>query len=246
MSNEIEVDYRQEIYKFYLGKDTDVDVFINNWDRVRVYRQFQGWWGKFLPSEKHLPILDVGCGYGGFLAFLQSKGYTDLTGVDSSPQQVEIAHKLGLANVSVDDVFNALTKHQNYYSCISAFNVLEHLDKEKVLPFLKLAKSALRNDGCLLLEIPNANGLFGGRTRYWDFTHELSFTPTCIVQIMKVVGFTKVEFQERKPVLHGIKSQVRLVLWTLIHQVLSLYLMIEQGNAGYKIFTQDMHVIVKK
>ncbi len=239
-------DYRQEIYLYYLGQDLDPDQFIQSINRPQCDRQYQVWWGSFLPKDKHLPILDVGCGWGGFLAFLQTQGYTDLDGVDSSPQQVEIANKLGLKNVAVGDIFEALQKYQNYYVCISAFNVLEHLDKEQVLPFLKLAKSALRDDGCLLLELPNANGLFGGRTRYWDFTHELSFTPTSLLQILRVVGFANVQFRERSPVVHGIKSYIRSIMWQIIRQILSFYLMIEQGNSGHKVFTQDMHVIALK
>jgi 2-polyprenyl-3-methyl-5-hydroxy-6-metoxy-1,4-benzoquinol methylase len=238
--------YRQEIYTHYLGENVDSQAFVQSLNRDQIYRQFQGWWGDKLPKNKHLPILDIGCGYGGFLAFLQSQGYTDLSGVDSSPQQVEIAQLLGLKNVIVGDVFEALHRHQNYYTCISAFNVLEHLDKEMILPFLRAAKSALRDDGCLLLELPNSNSLFGARTRYWDFTHELSFTPTSLLQILHVVGFTNIQLRERSPVVHGVKSYVRFVLWQLIRQGLSFYLMVEQGSAGYKIFSQDMHAIVYK
>ena len=215
-------------------------------DRKKSDRQFQSWWGNVLPADKCLPILDVGCGWGGFLMFLKSQGYSNLSGIDSSHQQIEIAQKLGLNNVVGGDVFEALSKHQNYYACISAFNVLEHLDKDQVLPFLRSAKSALRDDGCLLLELPNANSIFGGRTRYWDFTHELSFTPTSLLQILRVVGFTNIQFRERSPVVHGIKSYIRSILWQIIRQILSFYLVVEQGNSGCKIFTQDMQVIIKR
>ena len=238
--------YRQEIYEYYLGQGLDSEEFIKSLDRKKSDRQFQSWWGDVLPKDKHLPVLDVGCGWGGFLIFLQAQGYSNLSGVDSSPQQVEIAQKLGLNNVVVGDVFEALNEHQNYYACISAFNVLEHLDKDQVLPFLRSAKSALRDDGCLLLELPNANSIFGGRTRYWDFTHELSFTPTSLLQILRVVGFTNVQFRERSPVVHGIKSYIRSIAWQIIRQILSFYLVVEQGNSGYKVFTQDMHTIIRK
>lgn len=238
--------YRQEIYTHYLGENVEPQAFVQSLNQRQIYRQFQGWWGDVLPKNKHLPILDVGCGYGGFLAFLQTQGYTDLSGVDSSPQQVEIAQLLGLKNVIVGDVFEALHRHQNYYTCISAFNVLEHLDKEMILPFLRAAKSALRDDGCLLLELPNSNSLFGARTRYWDFTHELSFTPTSLIQILHVVGFTNIQLRERCPVVHGVKSYIRFVIWQLIRQGLSFYLMVEQGSSGHKIFSQDMHAIVYK
>ncbi len=242
----IKEDYRQEIYAHYLGQKVDSESFIQSLDKDQFNRQFQAWWGDILPLDQNGPILDLGCGWGGFLAFLQAKGFTNLAGVDNSAQQVEIAHRLGLDGVEVGDVFAALSKYRNHYACISAFNVLEHLDKEQVLPFLKEALAALRPGGCLLLELPNANSLFGSRTRYWDFTHELSFTPTSLLQILQVVGFTNVQLRERCPVVHGMKSWIRSLLWQLIRQGLSFYLMVEQGSAGYQIFTQDMHAIAWK
>jgi len=238
--------YRQEIYTYYLGQSISSQEFIQSLDLSQYNRQFQAWWGDVLPRDLNAPILDAGCGWGGFLSFLQSKRYTDLTGVDSSPQQVEIAQRLGLQQVEVGDIFDALHKYTNHYSCIVAFNVLEHLDKDQVLPFLKAAKAALRPNGCLLLELPNANSPFGSRTRYWDFTHELSFTPTSLFQIFEVVGFSQVQLRERAPVVHGFKSLVRSILWQGIRHALGFYLVIEQGNTGYKVFTQDMHAIAVK
>ena len=238
--------YRQEIYTHYLGQSVNSQEFIQSLNQSQHHRQFEAWWGDVLPQDVNAPILDVGCGWGGFLAFLQSRGYTDLAGVDSSPQQVEIAQRLGLQQVEVGDIFDALYKFPNHYSCIIAFNVLEHLDKDQVLPFLKAAKAALRPNGCLLLELPNSNSPFGSRTRYWDFTHELSFTPTSLLQIFEVVGFSGVQLRERDPVVHGLKSLVRSILWQGIRQALGFYLVVEQGNTGYEVFTQDMHAIAFK
>jgi hypothetical protein len=42
------------------------------------------------------------------------------------------------------------------------------------------------------------------------------------------------------------KSWIRSLLWQFIRQGLSFYLMVEQGSAGYQIFTQDMHAIAFK
>ena len=39
-------------------------------------------------------ILDLGCGYGSFLYFLQSKKYINVTGVDISTQEISICKNL--------------------------------------------------------------------------------------------------------------------------------------------------------
>ncbi|TMA99645.1 MAG: class I SAM-dependent methyltransferase, partial [Deltaproteobacteria bacterium] len=40
---------------------------------------------KFLPPREH-PILELGCGGGHFLRALEREGYTDLTGIDRTPE----------------------------------------------------------------------------------------------------------------------------------------------------------------
>lgn len=246
LSQNYKQSYKQEIYDYYLGKHIEEQEFIKSLNFQQINRQFQEWWGDNLPKNLSEPILDLGCGWGGWLKFLSDKGYENLTGIDASPQQVSIAQSLGLTNVKVGDIFSALDEHDSYYSCISAFNLLEHLDKEQVLPFLKLIHKALKPGGILLLEIPNSNSIFGGRTRYWDFTHELSFCPTSVQQILSVTGFLDIKFRERSPVVHGVKSFVRYYCWQMIRLILSFYLIIEQGAVKHNIFTQDMHTLAIK
>jgi cyclopropane fatty-acyl-phospholipid synthase-like methyltransferase len=238
--------YRDQIYAYYLGREVDPELFIEQLDQAQMNRQFKGWWKRHIPMDREVPILDLGCGWGGFLSYLKSEGYTDLSGVDNSAQQVEIAHRLGLLKVEVGDAFEVLKRHKNHYACISAFNLLEHLSKENVLPFLTAALEALQPGGVLLLEIPNANSLFGSRTRYWDFTHESSFTPTSLLQILTVTGFITIQLGERAPIAHGLKSYVRVLLWRMIRQILKFYLLVEQGAVGHPIFSQDMHVVACK
>jgi 2-polyprenyl-3-methyl-5-hydroxy-6-metoxy-1,4-benzoquinol methylase len=238
--------YRDQIYTHYLGQEIDPELFIEQLDQSQMNRQFRGWWKRHIPADREAPIIDLGCGWGGFLNYLKSEGYTDLSGVDNSAQQVDIAHCLGLPKVEVGDAFEVLRRNQNHYACISAFNLLEHLSKEDILPFLTAVLEALKPGGVFLLEIPNANSLFGSRTRYWDFTHESSFTPTSLLQILTVTGFTNIQLGERGPIAHGLKSYVRVLLWKMIRQILKFYLLVEQGAVGYPIFSQDMHIVAYK
>jgi 2-polyprenyl-3-methyl-5-hydroxy-6-metoxy-1,4-benzoquinol methylase len=73
---------------------------------------------------KTIKILDIGCGNGSLLAAAKEKGYTNVTGIDISPEQVEIANKLGVAEVrqgNLNDLINAgtetfdLGKRDGYY-----------------------------------------------------------------------------------------------------------------------------------
>lgn len=114
--------YRQEIYSYYLGKKTDPEAFIKELDHAQIHRQFHYWWHDVLPGDRQQPILDLGCGWGGFLSFLKAEGYTNLVGVDSSPQQIAIAQRLGLSSVEVGNVFDFLKKHKTI-TVVSAHSI---------------------------------------------------------------------------------------------------------------------------
>jgi hypothetical protein len=86
--------------------------------------------------------------------------------------------------------------------------------------------------GVCLAHVPNAEGLHGMRIRYGDFTHESAFTPQSADQIFRTIGFSAVQAYEDKPVMHGIKSICRRVLWDGLTLYPRLVLLAETGSAG--------------
>ena len=51
--------------------------------------RFENEIGRFLPENLNDKILDIGCGCGHFLYYLNNKGYTNFSGIDISAQQVK-------------------------------------------------------------------------------------------------------------------------------------------------------------
>jgi len=51
-----------------------------------------------LPIDKASRIIDVACGSGHFLYFLQKQGYVNTQGIDLSLEQIENAKKVGVKN----------------------------------------------------------------------------------------------------------------------------------------------------
>ena len=80
--------------------------------------QYEGHWGNFLPESKDTSILDVGCGSGDFLVFLQSKGYRNTQGIDISPEQVREAYDRGARNIVEGDALSYLRLRQAEYDLI--------------------------------------------------------------------------------------------------------------------------------
>ena len=102
-------------------------------------------------------VLDVGCGNGVISRFLGSKGYK-VHGVDLSEKAIAQARSLNnLPNVTFD-VVNAeqLAEQGIQYDAVICSEVLEHLNKPSDL--LKNIFSLLRDDGKLVVTVPNGKG----------------------------------------------------------------------------------------
>ena len=209
-------------------------------------RQSKQRWGRFLPNDLKAHFLDIGCGSGEFLLLLQESGYDRIEGIDISPEQVEAARRLGLGQVVPGDARSYLMTRHAVYDVISAQNILEHMDRDKLFDLLDAIVAALKPGGCLFAMVPNAKSPFGARVRYADITHELSFTPESILQICTVVGLEPVYIGECGPVVHGIISFFRWCIWQMIRLVFLIVLIAQGNDYHFRVYTQDMLVVLRK
>jgi hypothetical protein len=97
----------------------------------------------------------------------------------------------------------------------------------------------------VVIHVPNAEGIFGMRIRYGDLTHENCFTPQSINQALMACGFDGMACFEDKPIVHGLKSFIRFVLWEVLSLPYRLLLIAETGNTKM-ILSQNMLVVAKK
>jgi len=206
---------------------------------------------KVLPTDKNIKILDVACGNGYFLYFLQKQGYVNSTGIDLGHEQLESAHKAGVKNLIKTDLFEYLPEHLQSFDLIVANDIIEHLKKDEVLKFLDCIYASLKPNGKVLLATVNAESLFGCKAMFVDFTHEQIFTPISLSQVMRVCGFKDVVVYGEKPVIHDLKSAIRSVLWRGLRKLLKIYTAIENGTGRgvWKqsgIFESRMFVVGKK
>lgn len=205
---------------------------------------FRQHFGKFLPADKNAKIADLGCGSGGLVWWLTQTGYKSTKGIDGSPEQVEMAHKLGVESVVLGDVFDFLDK-ENGHAALFARDLIEHFDKQAVFEFLGKCFSSLAPGGQLVLQIPNAESPYFGRVRYGDFTHELAFSASSISQLLAAVGFTEIEINPWRPAISDLKSLVRYVSWRVIEPCLKLPIQIESGGWN-RIVTMNLIAVARK
>jgi 2-polyprenyl-3-methyl-5-hydroxy-6-metoxy-1,4-benzoquinol methylase len=210
--------------------------------RLFLERRF----GALLAPVPRGRVLELGCGDGTFLIFLRQQGFTEVAGVDLSESQIRAAHERGLTQARLGDNLAFLRQHENDFSLIVALDVIEHYTKPDVLSLMRAAHAALGPSGTLLIQTPNADGPFGARHRYADFSHELAFTPTSVTQMLRSVGFIDTDVRPVEPVVHGLRSAFRWCVWKTIRLGLVLYLAAETGCPRGHILTQNMIVSARK
>lgn len=194
-------------------------------------------------------MLEIGCGHGAFLYYIQKAGYTSAVGIDGSKEQVQEAHKLGIDNIKQANIVEYLQGiDDNSLDLLIAFDVIEHFTKHELSDLIDEFYRILKKGGKIICHQPNGEGPFGSFMRHWDYTHEIAFTRESIAQLFLSSGFANIDSYEDKPVVHGVKSFFRFVLWEyLVRKIYIIVNTIESGSCNKNaIFTKNFLSIVEK
>ena len=239
------MNYREKIYKKY--RSSHVENLIGKVDLNFFKKKFPIWrkyYGEFLPLDKNVKILDIACGDGGIIYWLQSIGYKNSFGIDISEEQVDLAKSLGIKNIEKADLREFLKTNKNW-DVIFALDILEHFYKEEILDILELIYNALNKNGILIIKTPNGESIFGTRYLYSDFTHEFIFTERSLKEILAITGFKNFKFKEDGPVIHSLFSLIRYIFWRFMKLLLNFYLLAETGQKA-NILTQNIIAVAYK
>ena len=152
---------------------------------------------------------------------LDKMGYTNITGIDFSQEQLNFA-KDNCSNATIihSDIKEYLSKNKIKYSLISAIDILEHFKKDELFEILNLVSETLSTNGIIIIQTPNAESPWGMSLRYGDFTHETAFSPSGLKSLLEHFGFTKFQPRECGPAPYGFKSYIRLIFWNIIKSFL--------------------------
>lgn len=162
-------------------------------------------------------VLDVGCGRGDTLAWLQRWG-ADVHGTQVSATAAQVARDL----IGHDRIFVGELADAGYpdasFDCVTLWHVLEHVSDP--LSLLKEIQRILRPDGLLYIEVPNAGGWAARRFRHhwlaYDVPkHLFHFSPETLKALAGKAGLDWV---------HEVHSSVEYSPVTLLQTLLNVWL----------------------
>jgi 2-polyprenyl-3-methyl-5-hydroxy-6-metoxy-1,4-benzoquinol methylase len=235
--------YRRALYRRYLDSDgpglavaalDELPRGLTDFLDAVVRRHF--------PPAQSGAILDLGCGCGLLVDRARRAGYSAITGVDAAPTQVALAARLGIDGIAEGEAMATLAGYgDGSLEAVVAFDMLEHLTKDEIPPFVAAIHRVLRPGGRWIIHTVNAESPFSGRVRYGDFTHEVAFTQTSLAQILRAAGFSEIDCFEDAPVPRRPAAMLRWLAWRAVRGVMMVALAAETGHAARRaILSQNM------
>lgn len=186
---------QQELLNAYQTYLPETEEEIEAWGRMMepVFRK-----GADL-IERHIPhgrLLDVGSGYGFFLALMQSKGW-EVQGLEVSPTGADYGRqRWGLPVLS--QPWERALFPEGAFDVVTAFYVIEHLPDP--LAFLREVHRILRPCGLILLRYPHTTpikailSLMRIKNRLYHLPFHLSdFSPGTMRRALRETGLTKIK-----------------------------------------------------
>lgn len=209
---------------------------------------FRAHYSGLLPSDKNAKLLEVGCGYGRYMAALSEMGYTNCYGIDLSSEQVAYAKTmLQLNNVEQADALEWLDGKDAMFDCILGLDILEHFPTDDLLKLGEKMRKALKPSGTVIFQVPNGMSPLNPIT-YGDLTHVRAFTPQSMQQFLLHVGLVPTGYFEIPPYVHGIKSAIQRVLWAcIVKPTISILVRVIHGKVmGGSIYSSNFIAYANK
>jgi trans-aconitate methyltransferase len=200
-----------------------------------------------LPEDHSARIVDVGCGWGQFLWWLGSRGYTRAEGIDTGAEQVRYCQSLGLRAEHVADSAAFLRDRPAQYDLITMNHIIEHVDGPAGLELLRAAHGSLRPGGRVMVQTPNMNATSASYARYVEMTHVTGYTDNSLGEALYMAGFVNVRVVGNKTKL---RLAPRRVLWLMLQFASRLLwramLLAELGSDAPRILSKNLYAVADR
>lgn len=203
---------------------------------------------RHLPGEKQAPILDIGCGFGEFLEYLEEGGHSNLMGIEIDAVRAEASRQRSSAQIiTTTDLEECLRSLPQRYDLITLKSVISHFPRNKVLDYLRAIRGCLTADGRLVVETFNASRWTGCYLLYNDITHHWAYTEYSLREVLETAGLRVVKLTGEKIPLCNPKR----IAWYALQQIwvgcLKLIYLAECGiSCNPRIFSKYLIAVCQR
>jgi SAM-dependent methyltransferase len=147
--------------------------------------QFDRDFAELTGATPSMAVLEIGCGTGLFLRYLEAYEYEEIVGIDGDENLASALRDLKLSEVYLDDALSVLKNKLDTrkFDRIVMFDVAEHLQLDVLVNLMNLLGDHINIDGKLLLRVPNIESPWGLKMFYGSFDHVTPLSPGRIYEL---------------------------------------------------------------
>jgi 2-polyprenyl-3-methyl-5-hydroxy-6-metoxy-1,4-benzoquinol methylase len=154
--------------------------------------QYDWEFGTLTGATPSMSILEIGCGAGNFLRYLEASGYAGIVGIDMDEYLYDVLADLKTSEIYLDDVAHVLA-HQlkgRKFDRIVLLDVAEHIEFDDLVKLLTRLRTHLNDNGKMLLRVPNIESPWGLKMFYGTFDHVTPLGSGRIRELAHKTGWT--------------------------------------------------------
>ncbi|MED5395540.1 MAG: class I SAM-dependent methyltransferase [Pseudomonadota bacterium] len=138
-----------------------------------------------------MSFLEIGCGTGHCLAFLQYMQVNEFLGIDQDAELQRVVPESLAGNFKTMDIwsFFEVGAKKMTLDRVIMLDVFEHFTVEEGSRLLEELKRRLKPGGAVLLRMPNASSPLGLQYQFGDLTHKTAYSPGNIRQLAIAAGY---------------------------------------------------------
>jgi 2-polyprenyl-3-methyl-5-hydroxy-6-metoxy-1,4-benzoquinol methylase len=183
----------ESLHHFYQQYLPEEEASIGSWEKM-MKSIFQRAADLLKRYRRNGRLLDVGSGFGFFIAEMKNRGW-EAVGIEISQKALDYARNV-LGLTVHPGPLEKVDFPDNHFDAVTGFYVIEHLPHP--MTFLRECYRILKPGGLLLLRYPHTTPIksllhfFGVENRLYDLPAHLSdFSPKMIQRCLERIGFEK-------------------------------------------------------
>jgi SAM-dependent methyltransferase len=142
-------------------------------------------------ASPSMSVLEIGCGTGLFLRYLEDRGYREFVGLDMDEGLRHSLRDLARSEIYLEDVQTVLRNQLagRTFDRIVMLDVAEHLRLDVLQDLLQVLREHTVNGGKLLLRVPNVESPWGLKMFFGTFDHVTPLGPGRMHELALLTGW---------------------------------------------------------